>query len=84
MVNKCVIVGCNYGYRKRKCDAENADLIDGINIKKSSFHFPSAKNSIELHQKWIKFVSRKDESGSDWKPSENSVICQDHFDNKYL
>ena len=74
MVNKCVVVGCAHGYRKRKCDSDNADVLC---IKKASFHFP--KNNDSLYQKWIRFISRKD-----WKPTENSVICCDHFEPQFL
>ena len=41
------------------------------------FHFP--KSNEELSTKWLKFVSRVD-----WKPSDCSVICSDHFEAKYL
>ena len=41
------------------------------------FHFQ--KNNEELSAKWLKFVCRVD-----WKPSDCSVICSDHFDATYL
>ena len=44
--------------------------------KKASFSFP---DDIDLRNRWIYFVNRKD-----WQPSKHSVICVDHFDEKYL
>ena len=73
MVNKCVVVGCEHGYTKRKRDK---DVVD-IPTAKGSFHFPA--NNDALKKKWTKFVSR-----DDWIPSENSVICSDHFESTYL
>lgn len=74
MVNKCVVVGCDTGYKKRKRDVSTEDVII---IRKGSFHFP--KNNKELFQKWTKFVSRKD-----WAPSDNSVICSEHFESRFI
>ena len=36
-------------------------------------------NDEVLNQRCVKFVSRKE-----WKPSNTSVICSDHFKSKYL
>ena len=82
MTNKCVVVGCNSGHTKGKRRREQEkgdDGVRGVHNKKSKsmFHFP--KDNEELKRKWVKFVSRQE-----WKPSDSSVICSDHFDPKYL
>ena len=64
IVNKCVIYGCNSGYKS------NANSIP-------SFHFPLQK--VDLLAKWTKFVNRLD-----WSPTNNSVICANHFDQKFI
>ena len=88
-MNKCVVVGCDYNYDKRRkrdaagnllsisTDTEcNDDEADSDIPRTGIFHFP--KND-DLNQKWTKFVSRKD-----WRPTNNSVICSSHFEPKYL
>ena len=45
--------------------------------KVSSFKFPF--HILELNKKWIKFVNRKD-----WFPTQNSVICSCHFEDKFI
>ena len=64
MVNKCVVYGCNSGYKTSK---------ESI----SSFRF--LLNNTELLAKWCRFVNRLD-----WTPSANSVICANHFEDKYI
>ena len=79
MTNKCVVVGCKTGHKRKKRKGETAEDDNDETTpkeKKSMFHFPSDKES---RQKWINFVCRKD-----WTPSINSVVCSDHFDPKYL
>ena len=44
--------------------------------KKTCFSFP---DDADLRKRWIYFVNRKD-----WKPSKHSVICIDHFEEKYV
>ena len=45
--------------------------------KKASFlHFHEDQ---ELKRKWIYFVNRKD-----WLPTAHSVICMDHFEEKFV
>ena len=44
--------------------------------KKASFHFPEDQ---ELQRKWIYSVNRKD-----WSPIAHSVICIDHFEEKFM
>jgi hypothetical protein len=88
MTNKCVVVGCKTGENKKKrkrnhdvLEVENDDKNDDETTtkkKKSMFHFPPKDNE-ELRQKWVKFVCREN-----WKPSDSSVVCSDHFDTKYL
>ena len=46
-------------------------------IKVASFHFP-LKNQ-QLLNYWIRFVNR-----SDWVPLPNSVLCEKHFNEKYI
>ena len=43
----------------------------------TKFHFP-LKN-FELNRLWIRFVNRKD-----WKPTKHSVLCELHFEEKYI
>lgn len=45
--------------------------------KISSFHFPLANEN--LNKKWTHFVNR-----ADWTPSKNSVLCELHFEDRYL
>ena len=78
MVNKCVVVGCDYNYEKRRKRDAVGNLLPGLYDEAFKhkqctgiFHFP--KNDETLNQKWVKFVSRKE-----WKPSNNSVICSGH------
>ena len=44
--------------------------------KKASFHFNEPQ---ELKRKLIYFVNRKD-----WLPTASSVICVDHFEDKFV
>ena len=41
------------------------------------FHFPM--KNLELNRLWIRFVNYKD-----WKPTKNSVLCEFHFEEKYI
>ena len=41
----------------------------------ASFRFPKA----ELLEQWTRFVNRPD-----WTPSSNSVLCQNHFEDKFI
>jgi hypothetical protein len=43
----------------------------------TKFHFPLKK--VELNKLWIKFSNRKD-----WKPTRHSVLCEFHFEEKYI
>ena len=82
MVNKCVVYGCYYGHtaKKRKRDSTGGDVsCDNNKTAKSSSHFPSKDTDPELRNQWILFVNRKD-----WQPSDHSVICHSHFDEKFL
>lgn len=71
MVNKCVVVKCRSGYKKKKQD--------GDPNCKPIFRFPDQKKHSELRKKWIRFVNRQH-----WVPSRHSGICIDHFEQKYL
>ena len=81
MPNKCAVVGCITGHKKgnrtREKELEVPQNIPVSPEKKAMFHFP--ENNEELSAKWLKFVSR-----FDWKPSNCSVICSDHFEAQYL
>ena len=39
----------------------------------------STKHNFELNRLWIRFVNRKD-----WKPTKHSVLCELHFEEKYI
>jgi len=47
------------------------------NIK--SFHFPLSKKKSHLLEKWLRFINRED-----FTPSDSSVICIKHFDDKFI
>ena len=47
-----------------------------VKRKVASFHFPKDTG---LKTAWIRFVNRKD-----WQPTENSVVCELHFEDKFL
>ena len=68
MVNKCVAFGCKSGYDDTK--GESWESV-------ATFRFPFSH--LELLQEWIRFVSRKD-----WAPSSNSVICEKHFEERFV
>ena len=61
MVNKCCMPECRSNYR-------------GTQFVKV-FQFPSLEKHPELHKKWLKAVSRKD----DWVPTKHTVVCINHF-----
>ena len=52
-------------------------LSNSADGKVHSFPFPLKKPELVVH--WEKFVNRRD-----WKPSQNSVLCEKHFDEKYI
>ncbi|XP_072929301.1 THAP domain-containing protein 2-like isoform X2 [Epargyreus clarus] len=57
----CAVPGCNSSKKE--------------NPQKYTFHiFPK---SIDVRQKWLKMVDRKD-----WVPKRNSTICSKHFESK--
>ena len=59
-----------------KKDVSNHDDKDKI----STFHFPPKEKYPELRAKWIRWVNRKDFIDA----TEASVICEKHFDEKYI
>ena len=59
-----------------KCVVANCTSGYVTGEKKPSFQFP---DDIELKNKWIYFVNRKD-----WQPTKYSVICIEHFDKTYI
>ena len=62
-----------------KCSAPKCTTGYSTNQDKnlSSFHFP-LKNT-KLNNQWVRFVNRVD-----WAPTKNSVLCELHFEEKYL
>ena len=59
-----------------KCVVANCTTGYATGEKKPSFLFPEIT---ELRSKWIYFVNRKD-----WIPTKCSVICIDHFEEKFI
>jgi hypothetical protein len=72
MVNKCAVEYCKTG-KTHDEEIEGADAATKI----STFHFPT--DNEEILEKWIYFTGRKE-----WKPTKYSVLCEKHFDNKYI
>ena len=71
MPEKCCVVACRSGYKKKKID----DTEEGF-ITKTVFNFPA---EVDLCSLWIKFISR-----NNWKPSIFSGVCIDHFEEKFI
>ena len=69
MPNKCTVVGCRSGYKKKKDEPKE-------NVKQPVFCFPE---DLELRKLWIRFVNRPN-----WLPGEHHGICKRHFEQKYL
>ena len=68
MQNKCVVYGCKSTY-----DACKEKSV-------STFHlYLASPDKASLVENWIHFVNRRD-----WKPTTNSVICERHFDPKFI
>nr|XP_047146465.1 THAP domain-containing protein 2-like [Hydra vulgaris] len=61
-----------------KCAASKCTSVYLRNKHKqiASFHFPTNQN---LYQLWVRFVNR-----SDWTPTKHSVLCELHFEDKYI
>ena len=59
-----------------KCVVGNGYTGHLTDLRKASFSFPEDP---DLRKRWIYFVNRKD-----WQPAKHSVICIDHFDEKYI
>ena len=68
MVNKCVAFRCKSGYDDTKGESRE---------KVSTFHFPLSNP--EILNDWIHFVNRKD-----WTPTSRSVICERHFEERFI
>ena len=71
MVNKCAVSYCSTG------KPVSNDVSDEKRKSVSTFHFPV--NNDLLTEKWVYFVNKKE-----WTPSKNSVICERHFEEKYI
>ena len=81
MPNYCVAYGCRNGAKLVKNSKKKTDENIG------SFKFPNVEKKPqlkELNEKWVKFVNRKDENNKLWKPDKDSVLCEEHFDQKYI
>ena len=76
MVNKCAAHGCFLGYVFKKDVRANSEA-EGLNVNILSFHFPLRKP--ELCAQWERYVNR-----CDWKQRANSVLCELHFEEKYV
>ena len=59
-----------------KCVVDNCYTGHLTGPRKAIFSFPEDP---DLRKRWIYFVNRKD-----WQPTKHSVICIDHFDEKYI
>ena len=68
MVNKCVVATCPNSKESSK-DPE-----------RHLFHFPSKVTRPDLHDDWVRFANRC----NGWNPSPSSVICDLHFEEKYI
>ena len=51
----------------------------GRNEKKQIAKFDFPLKNVELNKQWIRFVNRRD-----WLATKNSVLCELHFEEKYL
>ena len=56
---------------------ESGYLSKKSDAKICTFHFPM--NKPELLVQWERSVNRRE-----WKPTENSILCNKHFDEKYI
>lgn len=71
MVNKCSAPKCRTGYSSTGSQPQGRKI--------STFRFPLSDKKKELNKKWIRFTNR-----ADWIPTRNSVLCELHFEEKYL
>ena len=69
--NETMVNKCALEYCRTGKDQSTGDT------KKSVFKFPL--EDTEICEKWTYFVGKKD-----WRPSKYSVICEDHFDQRYI
>ena len=61
MPNKCTVVGCRSGYKKKKDEPEE-------NVKQPVFSYPEDS---ELRRLWIRFVNRPD-----WMPKNTTEYAK--------
>ena len=71
MENNCAVPYCSTG--KPVSNVAGDQKRQSI----STFHFP-VDNPL-LTEKWVYFVNK-----SEWKPSKNSVICEQHFEKDFI
>ena len=70
MPNKCIM----------GCSATGEDSPEKSSTNESrNFHFPLKRNT-HLLEYWEKFTNR----GPEWKATKNTVICSNHFEEKYI
>lgn len=69
MPNKCCAFGCSTNYDS------NASTKNDV-CKVSVFEFPKDPETLPI---WIKFANRVD-----WNPTKYSVLCEKHFDEKFI
>ena len=76
MVNKCVVVSCDYNYEKRKKQDAVGNVLPRLRSNDEAdkhkqcsgiFHFP--RNDEVLNQKSVTYFSRRE-----WKPSNKSIL----------
>ena len=65
----------NHGYKCVIYGCKSGYKSNGNSVP--PFHFPLQK--VDLLAKWTKFVNRLD-----WSSTSNSVICANHFDQKFI
>ena len=74
MVNKCVAPCCFVGQTQRK-GRNNEEQNAGVKHSKiSTFHFPSKAKNKERFERRRNAVPR-----TNWFPTDNSVLCENHF-----
>lgn len=73
MPNKCAAVGCRSNYKVSLEEQENP-----VAQYTPVFKFPSGPGNAERRKKWIQFTHRED-----WEPGKSSVLCMNHFAEKY-
>ena len=74
MANKCVAPRCFVGQTQRRRENNDEQNAGVKHSKISTFHFPSKAKNKELFERWRNAVHR-----TNWFPTGNSVLCENHF-----